>query len=1837
MTETDARALTAQRKRRGVVKASITRLGSRLKELESKVEEPATHDHAQRLATRLDTLDADFKTHHFALIDLIDDEETLGKEQEALDQHDDDVTTLAVCLQQLITVSSTTPTNSDLRKALTRKLQHLEKSLTLVSENVHTLSSRPEDVCRLQQHEEQLSDYKKDLADIRNSLLSSSIEEGDELLGLHSALEKHFFDCSLQIKELLQTRAEPRDPTPRPTPSDSKGVKLPRLDTPSFDGNILNWKRFWEQFCISVHDRSSLSDSEKLVYLQHALKDGSAKHVIEGLSRSGEHYAEAVKCLTSRYNRPRLIHQTHVKMVLETPPLKEGSGRELRRFHDTVQQHLRALKAMDYEPSPHFITSTLELKLDANTMFEWQKHSQSSTDVPHYEELLKFVDLRAQASETSVTEPTKRQTRHESSSRRPFTSGKPVSLFATNTESTTDQCVACKANKHPLYACTKFKSMSHDQKVSTLKANDLCLNCLGPGHFVKQCKSLHRCKKCQRPHHTALHIDRQATTPSPSLPTENSETPVVSNAAVELKSNSLLMTCRVMVNAPDGSSVEARAILDSASSASFISERLAQSLCLPRSSRNARISGIGGMSHKSPVQSITTFDVSAVRSSSRKIGVTAVVVPRVTCDLPPLPIPFNLKWNHLTNLQLADPTFNQPGRIDLLLGVDVFVNVLLHGRRCGPPGSPVAFETEFGWVLAGEAESCAPSDHVTTYHTTLISGDDVLRKFWEIEEKPMSDSTLSPEERTVVHHFCDNHSRSDSGRFIVPLPKKPDTKQIGESRSQAVRRFLSLERSLHAKNRFDEFGSVMQEYLDLGHAELVPPSDLEKPQHQVFYLPVHVVHKDSSTTTKIRAVFDASAKSSSNVSLNDTLLVGPTVHPPLVDVLLRFRLHRVALIADVSKMYRAVELIESDKDLHRFVWRATPDEMLQDYRMTRVTFGVSASSFAANMAVKQNAIDLAHKYPLAAKAVDDSFYVDDGLTGADSTEEAKQLQKQLHNLFSQGGFLLRKWNSNDPAVLQHLAPELKDARTKHAITDVETYTKTLGIEWNSDSDHFRLTIADLPPLTNVTKRLLVSDIARTFDVLGWLSPAIVKVKILLQRVWESKVDWDDPIPQQIKEAWLQWRAQLHVLSEKHIPRCYFSKESVTESIQLHGFSDASEDAYAGVIYLRSIDSDGNVHTSLVIAKTKVAPIKRQTIPRLELCGAHLLAQLLDHIKEVFHLSIQDIYAWTDSTIVLNWLSGNPRRFKTFVGNRVSSILELIPPDRWKHVSGTDNPADCASRGLFPSELLEYNLWWEGPTWLSLPPSEWLEQSIPSPPESSEEEKNVCLLTTIQSKAPIIPLDRYSSFTRLKRVTAWAIRFIDNCRDSKGNPARTTRKDQCLSVQELTVAENYWISLSQESHFKEEILILASNGTLPSKSCVLALHPFLDSFGVLRVGGRQQNSKLSFSSLHPAIVHGKHPVTKLIIRSEHLRLLHAGPALLTSTLSRRLHIVGYRKVIRSITRACVVCRRQSARPQPQMLGQLPIERTTPDSVFEKVGVDYAGPFYIKYGSVRKPTIVKGYVCIYVSLSVKAVHLELVSDLTSEAFIACLRRFVARRGKPSLIWSDHGTNFVGANRELKEFVEFLEHQKTQGVISEFCSTHNIQWRFIPERAPHFGGLWESAVRSMKAHLKRVVADTKLTFEEFMTVLTQIEACLNSRPLTSLTCDDDAVCALTPGHFLIGRPLESLPDPAFSYRSISLLRRWHLCQHLVRHFWQRWSSEYLSTLRKFTKWHHPSRNASIGDIVVLQEDGLVPAKWPLAKIVEVHEGKDGLVRVVTVKTHTGTYKRPIHKLALLLPIKN
>ena len=372
------------------------------------------------------------------------------------------------------------------------------------------------------------------------------------------------FNCCHKIKKIINYQGS--SSSILSTSTDDKGLKIPKLEAPTFDGDILNWTHFWEQFTISIHERSNLSDIEKFVYLQHSLKGGSARSVIEGLSGTGEHYAKAIECLKARFDRPRLIHQSHVKVILETPSPKDGSGKELRRLHDTLQQHLRALDAAECEPLSRFITSVIQLKLDPGTLFEWQKLSLMYMYLTSeiYWNLLTYVPEPQNLLSATLDELQEWR----------ITRGRQ-SLNSLPIQSPVSHCVICKYEKHPLYYCPKFKGMSHECKLCAVKGNSLCMNCLKSGHFLNECKSSHYCRICQKPHHTLLHIDPQEPNPPPVV-SSNTSTGTIPDTCT------LLMTCQVFVRAPDGSKVKVRALLDSASSSSFISERLVQNLCIPR-------------------------------------------------------------------------------------------------------------------------------------------------------------------------------------------------------------------------------------------------------------------------------------------------------------------------------------------------------------------------------------------------------------------------------------------------------------------------------------------------------------------------------------------------------------------------------------------------------------------------------------------------------------------------------------------------------------------------------------------------------------------------------------------------------------------------------------------------------------------------------------------------------------------------------------------------------------------------------------------------------------------------------------------------------------------------------------------------------------------------------------------------------------------------------------------------------------------------------------------------------------------------------------------------------
>ena len=736
------------------------------------------------------------------------------------------------------------------------------------------------------------------------------------------------------------------------------------------------------------------------------------------------------------------------------------------------------------------------------------------------------------------------------------------------------------------------------------------------------------------------------------------------------------------------------------------------------------------------------------------------------------------------------------------------------------------------------------------------------------------------------------------------------------------------------------------------------------------------------------------------------------------------------------------------------------------------------------------------------------------------------------------------------------------------------------------------------------------------------------MKMLFQQLWQTNHEWDQEIPPEARTLHLKWRNELHLLSSQVLPRCYSPPQLDSITQELHGFCDASQKGYGAVVYCRTTHHNHPPTISLVTAKTKVARIKPLTIPRLELCGATLLTQLLITTSKALNISLDNCHAWSDSTIVLSWLDGNPHSYKVYVANRVNYILENTSPRIWLHVPTDQNPADCASRGMMPEDLSQHRLWWEGPEWLHSQP-----YKIPKQPGKEEVEFPELKRLHIMVRTSTIPAQlcaRFSNYFTIIAVAGWIWRFVDKLLKRKLSPAREGKH---LTGPEVRDAEHWLMKQSQITSFPAERTSLLKDSNMPASSRLLALHPFLDSEGLLRVGGRLTHSALSKSQQHPIILDSKDLLTRKYFNYMHLALCHCGPTLLLSATSTKVHVVGARKLSRAICSQCITCRKYNPRPQPQLMADLPAARVTPARAFSHTGMDLAGPFTIKMGHVRRPTNLKAHLCIFICLTYKAVHLEVLSETTTEAFLAAFQRFTARRGCPAHLYSDNGPNFVGASNQLKELYNLLEKSTDPSIQHYLMEHYRVSWNHIPPRSPHFGGLWESAVKSAKKHLKRVMGDLRFTFEELETVACQIEACLNSRPLIPTTShNQDGLATLTAGHFLLHHQPSVYPEDPRIPKEPHLLKQWNLCQSVVYHFWTRWSREYLNTLQSRTKWQRESPNLQPGDIIILKPEKTFARHRPLGKITEVYPGADDRVRVAMVKTTAGIYKRPVVKMSLL-----
>nr|CAH7768789.1 unnamed protein product [Callosobruchus chinensis] len=489
------------------------------------------------------------------------------------------------------------------------------------------------------------------------------------------------------------------------------------------------------------------------------------------------------------------------------------------------------------------------------------------------------------------------------------------------------------------------------------------------------------------------------------------------------------------------------------------------------------------------------------------------------------------------------------------------------------------------------------------------------------------------------------------------------------------------------------------------------------------------------------------------------------------------------------------------------------------------------------------------------------------------------------------------------------------------------------------------------------------------------------------------------------------------------------------------------------------------------------------------------------------------------------------------------------------------------------------------------------------------------------------LNRFSSLNKLQRVTAWMIRFAENCKTKRMNALRVSNH---LSVGEIKDAAFRLTKISQHLWYKSELGRLREGKPLKYNSKVLNLKPFIDDCGILRVGGRLEQAKFAFEKKHPIILSDECALSRLIVEDAHKKLFHAGPRHVLAVIREEYWIIGGRRLCNKVISKCIVCYRYRAKALTPIMASLPEQRLNPRLSFQVTGVDYAGPFMIKDRSGRGCRLSKAYACLFICFTVKVVHLELVTDLSKDAFISALRVFVARRGKPSQIFSDNGTNFVASSSELRELGGFICKNKDE--LEKSVHNEGIDWRFIPPRSPHFGGLWEAGVKSIKHHLRRVLKDNHFTFEQFYTILVQVEAILNSRPISPLSESVEDLNPLTPSHFLVGRPLMAVPDADVSTVPVNRLSLYQHIQQLVQHIWSRWSKEYVSELQVRTKWKVNQHSLQKGVLVLKKDDQQPPLRWKLGRVEEIHPGKDGIVRVATLRTHEGLIRRSCSRICPL-----
>ena len=1576
--------------------------------------------------------------------------------------------------------------------------------------------------------------------------------------------------------------------------------KLERPKLPVFSGDVREYAIFRSDFKHAIEARYTKRDA--ITLLRTCLRDKPLE-LIKGI---GTDYDSAWEYLDAIYGDPRFVSDTITQDIVKFRPLHEGEDARFCDLVHLVKRCYNTLKEvgvpMDMDNS-HML-SIIEQKMCTNDRKVWARDLEKEKSSPTLKALMSWMTVEMK-SRMRATAPIRANSVH----RRTVNHFRAEGNSGNSNFPTRHKCWLCLNSQHWPDQCPKFATLSTEDRLKAAKENHVCYSCLkvaGKDHKAATCNRRKQCTKydtgvrCTDFHHEMLHKTTAAQ---------------VGVAMTVYEREAILPIISANISNSDGYYKRANVLLDSGAQVSLIRQDTAELLGLKGQCVSVTIAKVGGEEEtiKTKRYTVAISPVDGHQYQSIKV----IGIPVISDDIKAV------NTSRLSEIfGLENQKFRRgKGHVDLLIGID---HAHLHSGETKQVGNLMARHSPIGWlVFGGKPGGANEANHIFHVKQTVIVD---LTDFWTTETmgvtaKPCDCnapklSQTEREEAKIIEDSC----IKVGDQWMIPYPWKKDPKLLPDNKEYALKRLESLERKLQLKpKQAQAYDKQMTEMNEMKFSRKLSVEEMTNYKGPVHYIPHHAVIRPEKKSTPVRIVFNSSAMYKGH-QLNDYWLKGPDLLNNLFGINLRFREREVAFIGDISKMYHRILIPEQDQHVHRFLWRSLEHDREPDvYVKTVLTFGDKPAPAMAQIALRKTADENKAIKAKAAKVLTQNVYMDDICESVETVEEARQLAHDIDAVLKTGGFQVKEWISNKELNVN--SKKVCATETSKPLTK-EAEEKVLGIIWKKQSDTLTFKVeSDLINLIDeennftqsvrLTKRKVLSEIARIYDPIGLAAAFVIKLKIGLQELWQKGVDWDDEIPAEIRIKWIAMFKEMKELNKISFARTLITTDS-TEKPLLCIFSDASQEAFGACAYLRQRIIDGRFDVRLIAAKSRVAPLKQLSIPRLELQAAVLASRLAKSIQEESRLEFADVVFFTDSMIALSWIQSPSRNYKPFVSVRIGEIQSNSDPQQWKHIASEGNVADDLSRGIKVQEL--DGRWKNGPEFLRLPEKLWPVTNNAKVLEDNKEclqVKKSCMLIS-QRNEMTIDYERFSNWKKLIRVMAWMKRLAKYVKLKKHGGKMQTG---ILTSEELNDAESSLIKDAQKTLYER-----MERGEFKS------LSPFKDDKGIIRVGGRVDKALVSYEMKHPALLPKEHRISLLITSHVH-KHGHSGVATTTAKVRQKYWILQGNKISKSVKFKCTFCKEMSHQTEEQLMAKLPLLRISPHTPpFYFTSCDYFGPYNVKIG--RNKTA-KHYGVIFTCLNTRAVHLELATDCSTIEFLQVLRRFFCIRGFPAVIMSDNGSQMVGAERILREMVEGYDADKVQ----EFCAERRITWKFVTPAAPHQNGCAEALVKSCKRALKQAIGDQVLQPFELYTCLLEVANLLNQRPIGRVPNDPDDGGYLCPNDLLLGRATSEVPQGPFQ-EARKPSERVKFVQQIVNSFWKRWIRDVFPSLVPQKKWHMDRRNVQINDIVIVAEHNAIRGKWKMGRIIEVYPGPDGRVRNVKVKTNTGEYSRPITKIAVIQP---